>query len=87
MLLYGVYNLYNHQVSMPNNPFAPIDDSNVCLALAPSNPREFAALGLQMAEILKPLRSAPAPEHRLSLKAAEADPANGKDAHAEHDHV
>ena len=53
-VLYGVYNLFNHQVSMPNNPLAPPTDQNVCLAHAPTNPREFRSLALQMAEILKP---------------------------------
>lgn len=53
-VLYGVYNLYNHQVSMPNDPYAPPTDENVRLALAPGNPREFHALALRMAEILKP---------------------------------
>lgn len=52
-VLYGVYNLFNHQVSMPNDPTAPPSDHNVCLAHAPTNPRDFRALGLQMAEILK----------------------------------
>jgi carbonic anhydrase len=53
-VLYGVYNLRNHQVSMPNDPLAPATDSNVRLAHAPANPREFQALACQMAEILKP---------------------------------
>jgi carbonic anhydrase len=53
-VLYGVYNLFNHQVSMPNNPVAPATDHNVRLAQAPANPREFQALARQMAEILRP---------------------------------
>ncbi|HZW32188.1 MAG TPA: carbonic anhydrase [Isosphaeraceae bacterium] len=53
-VLYGVYNLFNHQVSMPNNPYAPATDHNVRLAHAPSNPREFQILARQMAEILTP---------------------------------
>ncbi|HEV3168261.1 MAG TPA: carbonic anhydrase [Isosphaeraceae bacterium] len=52
-VLYGVYNLFNHQVSMPNDPFAPPSDKNVRLALAPTNPRDFRSLGLQMAENLR----------------------------------
>ena len=52
-VLYGVYNLFNHQVSMPDNPQAPPDRPNVHLAHAPTNPREFQTLALQMAEILK----------------------------------
>ena len=53
-VLYGVYNLFNHQVSMPHDPHAPATDPNVRLALAPTNPREFQSLALKMAEILKP---------------------------------
>ena len=53
-VLYGVYNLFNHQVTMPNNPFLPPSEKNVKLAQAPTNPREFTSLALQMAEILKP---------------------------------
>ena len=52
-VLYGVYNLFNHQVMMPNDPFASLDEQNVHLAHAPTNPREFTALAQQMAEILK----------------------------------
>jgi carbonic anhydrase len=52
-VLYGVYNLFNHQVSMPNDPFAPPSDMNVRLASAPTDPREFTSLAIQMAEILK----------------------------------
>jgi carbonic anhydrase len=52
-VLYGVYNLSNHQVMMPNNPKAPSADSNVRLAQAPTNPKEFQSLARQMAEILK----------------------------------
>ncbi len=52
-VLYGVYNLFNHQVTMPNNPQAPPSDANVRLAHAPTNPREFQSLARQMAEILK----------------------------------
>jgi carbonic anhydrase len=52
-VLYGVYNLFNHQVMMPNDPFAVPSDQNVHLAHAPTNPREFGTLAVQMAEILK----------------------------------
>jgi carbonic anhydrase len=58
-VLYGVYNLYNHQVRMPNNPLAPPTEENVCLAHAPSNPKEFHALAVQMAEILQPMAGSP----------------------------
>jgi carbonic anhydrase len=54
-VLYGVYNLYNHQVCMPNNPLATASEDNVRLAQAPGNPREFHALACQMAELLQPI--------------------------------
>ncbi|MDR3618098.1 MAG: carbonic anhydrase [Paludisphaera borealis] len=53
-VLYGVHNIRNHQVCMPVDPTAPRSDENVRLALAPSNPKEFQALAVQMAEILRP---------------------------------
>jgi carbonic anhydrase len=53
-VLYGVHNIRNHQVCMPVDPMAPRSDENVRLALAPTNPREFHALAIQMAELLKP---------------------------------
>jgi carbonic anhydrase len=58
-VLYGVYNLFNHQVRMPNDPLAPPTEENVSLAHAPSNPKSFQALAVQMAEILKPLANSP----------------------------
>ncbi len=58
-VLYGVYNLHNHKVCMPNNPLAPATDENVRLAHAPANPKDFRSLALQMAEILRPLAHAP----------------------------
>jgi carbonic anhydrase len=53
-VLYGVFSLHNHQVSMPANPRAPIAPENVNLAYAPTNPEEFSTIALQMAELLKP---------------------------------
>ena len=55
-VLYGVHNIRNHQVCMPVDPKAPRSDENVRLAQAPSSPREFQALAIQMAELLKPHR-------------------------------
>ncbi len=53
-VIYGVYNLHNHQVCMPVDPQAPPADENVRLAYSPTNPKEFGALAVQMAQILKP---------------------------------
>jgi carbonic anhydrase len=53
-VLYGVFSLHNHQVSMPVNPRAPVAPENVNLANAPTNPSEFSTIALQMAELLKP---------------------------------
>jgi carbonic anhydrase len=75
-VLYGVYNLSNHQVMMPNNPKAPPSDANVHLAHAPSNPREFQTLARQMAEILRD-GAAGAPD--LPYRAAAGD-GNGEPA-------
>lgn len=53
-VLYGVFSLHNHQVSMPHDPWAPPSDENIRLAYAPANPRDFRALAVQMAELLSP---------------------------------
>ncbi|MBX6311503.1 MAG: carbonic anhydrase [Isosphaeraceae bacterium] len=53
-VFYGVHNIRNHQVCMPVDPLAPRSDENVRLAPAPNNPKEFRALAIQMAELLKP---------------------------------
>jgi carbonic anhydrase len=68
-VLYGVHNIRNHQVCMPVDPSAPRADENVRLAQAPANPKEFHALAIQMAEILKNRSIAPlghGPASRLS---------------------
>lgn len=75
-VLYGVYNLQNHQVSMPNDPAAPPTDGNVHLALAPTNPREFRSLALTMAEIVKPGRVRPADPDSNGTGAARLAPAD-----------
>jgi carbonic anhydrase len=53
-VLYGVHNIRSHQVCMPVDPAAPFADKNVRLALAPTNPKDFHTLAVQMAEILAP---------------------------------
>jgi carbonic anhydrase len=52
-VLYGVHNIRNHQVCMPVDPNAVRSDDNVKLEQAPSNPNEFRALAVKMAEILR----------------------------------
>jgi carbonic anhydrase len=80
-VLYGVYNLLTHQVSMPNDPSAPPSDANVNLAQAPTNPRDFSALALRMAELLKPGKVIPtAPEVERPPAAGPANASrDGKD--------
>ena len=74
-VLYGVYNLFNHQVTMPNNPKAPPSESNVRLAHAPTNPREFQSLARQMAEILKDgAASDPELPYRATLRDGNGEP-------------
>ncbi len=88
-VLYGVYNLYNHQVCMPNNPLAASTDENVRLAHAPSNPREFHALACQMAEILKPIAKTPLegyPRLRLEGSNGHGPTGNGTGSHPEGTH-
>lgn len=59
-VLYGVFSLLNHQVSMPVNPRAPVHPDNVNLAYAPTNPREFSTIASGMADLLKPASHTPA---------------------------
>jgi carbonic anhydrase len=58
-VLYGVFSLHNHQVSMPVNPRSPITPENVNLAYAPTNPREFHMMAVRMAELLRPTSITP----------------------------
>ena len=53
-VLYAVFSLHNHQVSMPVNPHSPVLPENVNLAYAPTNPKEFNTIAVRMAEMLKP---------------------------------
>ena len=57
LALFGCYNLQSHQVSMPPKSFRDmneVDEPHVNLAYAPTHPREFEALALNMAELLRP---------------------------------
>jgi carbonic anhydrase len=69
-VLYGVYSLLNHQVSMPVNPKSPVAPENVKLAYAPTNPREFTMMALQMAELLKLGATTPSPARSPSVDPA-----------------
>jgi carbonic anhydrase len=51
-VLYGVYNLFTHLVSMPNEQQRGAGDLGTHLAIAPTNPREFSAVALQVARRL-----------------------------------
>lgn len=54
-VLHGVYNIRTHQVCMPVDPrTTAVSDHNVCLAHAPTHPRDLRALALRMAELLRP---------------------------------
>ena len=52
-VLYAVYNTYNHQVGLGINPRTLPSEQSIRLAHAPSNPREFKELALQLAAVLK----------------------------------
>lgn len=58
-VLYGVHNIRNHQVCMPVDSSAPRSDENVHLAVAPTNPKEFHALAVQLADHVRPHKVAP----------------------------
>jgi carbonic anhydrase len=69
-VLYGVHNIRSHQVCMPVDPMAPPCDKNVRLAHAPTNPKDFHTLAIQMAEILAPKGGAPSVAATLPAVAA-----------------
>ncbi len=69
-VLYGVFSLHNHQVSMPVNPLSPVAPKTSTLPTRPTNPREFTMMAQQMAELLKPGATTPSPARSPS-----ADPA------------
>ncbi len=56
-VLYGVYNLYTHRVGLPNT-----SNKDIHLAYAPTNPRDFKNLALQIAEVLQPMADHPPTE-------------------------
>ena len=58
-VLYGVFSLLNHQVSMPLTPSANVAADNVNLAYAPTNPKEFNSMAVRMAELLRPKEASP----------------------------
>jgi carbonic anhydrase len=53
-VLYGVYNLSTHQVTMPPEPLAGPSNQLTNLAHAPTNPHEFTSLAIQVAEKFLP---------------------------------
>jgi carbonic anhydrase len=59
-VLYAVFSLHNHQVSMPVDPRATVSPENVNLAHAPTNPEEFRTMAVRMADLLKPAEAGPA---------------------------
>jgi carbonic anhydrase len=55
-VLYGVFNLYNHQVmALPVHPQAASAEGDVRLTYAPTSPREFHTLAVRLAQLLRPL--------------------------------
>lgn len=49
-VLYGVFNLGNHRVTSPGRLKEATQNGATCLAYAPTNPREFKSLALELAE-------------------------------------
>jgi carbonic anhydrase len=52
-VLYGVYSLQTHQVSMPVDPRAMVAPENVNLAIAPAHPQEFNDLARRVAGLCR----------------------------------
>jgi carbonic anhydrase len=73
-VLYGVYNLFTHQVSMTHDPTKGIADAGTLLAIAPTNPREFNAVAVQVARRMLQTHQA-----QTAAAAATAKSSNGRD--------
>jgi carbonic anhydrase len=81
-VLYGVFSLHTHQVSMPVDPRAPIAPESVNLAHAPTDPSEFHALAVAMARLLKP-GSAPRPAaQRAQRRSSDTSIGSGRSGQA-----
>ena len=65
-VLYGVHNIRSHQVCMPVDPMAAFADKNVRLAHAPSNPKVFHTLSIEMAQIFAPKKNGSSPAVALT---------------------
>jgi carbonic anhydrase len=78
---YGVYNLFTHQVSMTHDRTKGAADPVCHLALAPTNPREFNAVAVQVAR-----RMLQAHQVQTAAIVAAAKPSNGQDGNtSEHE--
>ncbi len=53
-VLYGVFDLRNHQVGLTNDPGTGYAPEKVMLTFAPTNPRDFQTLAARVAETLRP---------------------------------
>jgi carbonic anhydrase len=61
-VLFGVYDIRTHQVSMPIHPVEAFSPHNVNLAIAPAHPGDFSTLAMQIATDArrrKPFRQSP----------------------------
>jgi carbonic anhydrase len=70
-VLYGVYNLFTHQVSMPP-PISGSEESRVNLAYAPTHPRDFDLLANEMATRLRQHHAPPATTEVVLPSASDA---------------
>jgi carbonic anhydrase len=75
-VLYGVYNLFNHQVSMTHDITKGTYDAGTHLAIAPTNPREFNTVAVQAARRMLQAQQTLAAN---SAASASARPTNGQD--------
>jgi carbonic anhydrase len=76
-VLYGVFSLHNHQVSMPVDPRATIAPQNVNLDSAPTEPQQFNDLAYRMAELSKPQGMARVARNSPGGAGARVQPAPG----------
>jgi carbonic anhydrase len=51
-VMYGVYNLFTHRVSLQHDPYKDANDPGTHLARSPSNPRDFSTIAVNVARRL-----------------------------------
>lgn len=72
-VLYSVFDTRTHRVSMPADPATPSESEPIHLAYAPTNPRDFTTLAVQIA---RSILSAQSQQPRANVQAKDGSASN-----------